>query len=249
MRNGLIGLLSTMLLVSTLATAGCKSNASDGGAGGTGGSSSNGGNTGAGGNSGNGGTTGAGGACACTGGAGGTGGSSSSGGAGGGGASGGSSVTTISGTKALGALTTAEATQLCDDTDAYFGKNVTQATTCKWTGLYYATQSSAPTQDMLRKGCTDHESACLKADASTVSTSSGCSDIPSTCTATVAQYAVCISDQVANFNQTVNGLPSCDSFTTSATSGVWDALSANLPASCTSITDKCPELSPPTLFN
>src|SRR4051812_20079132 len=83
-------------------------------------------------------------ACSSGGGAaGGTGGSPSSGGTGGAGGAG-SSVTTLGGTKAVNALTAAEATQLCNDTYAYFGSAIAKATTCKFRGLAYGASSSAP---------------------------------------------------------------------------------------------------------
>src|ERR1035437_10279859 len=143
MRNGLIGLASAVVLASTMATAGCGSSTGGGGTGGTGGSSSSGGVVG-------------------------TGGSSSSGGQAGGGASGGASVTHLSGTKALNALTAAEATKLCDDTYAYFGSAIPQSTACKWKALSYATSSSPPTQDKLRSNCTSKETGCQAADPSAV---------------------------------------------------------------------------------
>jgi len=232
MRNGLIGLTSAVVLFSTMATAGCGSNSSGGG---TGGSSSSGGVVGTGGSSSSGGVVG-------------TGGSSSSGGQAGGGAGGGGSVTNLSGTKALNALTAEEATKLCDDTYAYFGSAIPQATACKWKGLSYATSSSAPTQDKLRSNCTSKETGCQAADPSAVWPNPGCGDLPSTCTATVAEYSACISDEVTDFNQTVNGLPSCTEFTSAGTSAIWDAMGANAPAGCTSLTDKCPDLYPPTLL-
>jgi hypothetical protein len=46
----------------------------------------------------------------------------------------------------------------------------------------------------------------------------------------------------------VSGLPSCTEFTSAGTSAIWDAMGANAPASCTSLTDKCPDLYPPTLL-
>jgi hypothetical protein len=70
-------------------------------------------------------------------------------------------VTTLSGTKALSALTTAEATQLCNDTIAYFKSAINTAIICKWKGPTYATSRSAPNNDVLRQNCTSHETACL----------------------------------------------------------------------------------------
>ena len=293
MRNGLIGLVGTMALASTMVTAGCGSSSGSGGTGGssssggavgtggsssnggtvgTGGSSSNGGTVGTGGSSSNGGTVGTGGSSSSggtvgtggsssnggtvgtggsssSGGTVGTGGSSSSGGAvgTGGSSSGGISVTTISNTTALNA---ADATQLCKDTYAYFGKAIPMATACKYKGLSFATSSSATSDSQFQQVCTDHETACLQSGSGVGSADDpGCSNIPSTCTATVAEYSACISDEVAAFNQSMNGLPSCATATSADGSAVWQVMIPTPPASCDSLTNECQALSPPAPNN
>jgi hypothetical protein len=219
MRNGLFGFLSAALLASMAATA-CSSS---GGTGGTAGTSSGGGS-------------------------GGTGGTSTGGGTGGGGGTAsGASVTTLSGSTAVNALTAAQVTQLCDDTYAYFGSAIPKATTCKWRGLSYAASSSAPSQTVLQQNCTNKETACQPTDP--WANNLGCNDIPSTCTATVAQYSACISDEVAAFIQAVNGLPICTALTSAGTAAVVDAQTASPPAGCASLMDTCPELYPPGPFN
>jgi hypothetical protein len=168
----------------------------------------------------------------------GTGGRSGGGGAGGGE----SSVTTLGGSKAVNALTAAEATQLCNDTYAYFGSAIPKATTCKWKGLSYAASSSAPSQAVLQQNCTSQATPCLQSDP--WANNSGCNGIPSTCAATVAQYAACIKDEVAAFIQTVDGLPSCTALT--STAPIFDAQTGGTPpASCTSLGNACPDLYPP----
>jgi hypothetical protein len=182
----------------------------------------------------------------------GTGGSSSSGGAvgTGGSSSSGTSVTTLSGTKALNTLTTADATQLCKDTYAYFGQTISMATACKYKGLSYATSSSAPSDAQFQQVCKDHESACTQAGSGVGSADNpGCSDLPSTCTATVAEYSACISDEVATFNQGMSGLPSCTTATSASMSAVWNVMAPTAPASCDSLTNKCPDLSTPAPNN
>ena len=218
MRNGLIGLVSALVLAS-VAGAACSSN---GGTGGTGGSS-NGGGTG--------GTSAGGG----TGGAAGTGGGSAS------------SVTTLAGGTAVNALSPTQVIQLCDDTYAYFGTAIPKATTCKWRGLSYAASSSAPSQSVLQQNCTNKETACQPTDP--WADNLGCNDIPTTCTATVAQYAACISDEVAAFIQAVNALPVCTALTSAGTAAIVNAQTANPPPSCASLMDTCPELYPPGPFN
>jgi hypothetical protein len=205
MRNGLIGLVSALVLASTMAPA----------------------------------------ACTSSGGAVGTGGSSSSGGTGGGGTSGGSSVTNLSGTEALGVLTPAEATQLCSDAYAYFGHAISRAILCKWKGLAYSISSSAPTDSALQANCTGQETACLEANPDSPS----CSDIPSTCTATVAEYSSCITDQAAAFTPTVSGLANCATVTRDDLAAVWNFRTGDPPTSCTSLSNKCPDLDFPSPFN
>lgn len=222
MRSGLIGLVSAMVLVWTMAIAGCNKS-SGGGGGGTGGGSSAGGTTGTGGGSSTGGTVG-------------TGGSSSSGGQAGGGAGGGGSVTTLSDTKVLNALTPADATQLCNDTYAYYLSAATPGVICKWKGLYFATQSSAPTEEKLRSNCTSQETPCL-ADPSATWASASCNDFPSDCTKTVADYSACIKDYTAWLTQKVSELPDCDTFTSASWNPVWAIVSADPPASCMFCTD------------
>jgi hypothetical protein len=183
---------------------------------------------------------------------GGTGGSTGSGGAvgTGGSSSGGTSVTTISDSKALNALTPADSTQLCKDVYAYFGKNIPMATACKFKGLSSATSSSAPSDSQFQQVCKDHEATCTQAGSGVGSADNpGCSAIPSTCTATVAQYSACISDEVVAFNQGMSGLPSCATAGSASISAVWQVMIPSVPASCDSLTTTCPELSPPVPNN
>jgi hypothetical protein len=238
MRSGRIGIVSGIALT-WMTAIGCSS--SGGGTAGTGGTSSSGGAVGTGGSSAAGGIVGTGGNSS-TGGAVGTGGSSATGGAGG---AGGGSVTTLAGSKAINALTTAEGTQLCNDTCAYFGSAIPQATTCKWQGLAYAVNSSAQSDSVLQQQCTKQLNNCQQA-ADPWANNSGCSTLPTDCTATVAQYSTCISDEVTAFAQTVNGLPTCTTITMSQTSSVTDAQLASPPASCASLMNTCPDLYPPS---
>jgi hypothetical protein len=180
------------------------------------------------------------------GGTGGTGGTSSGGGTGGGGGSG-NAVTTLGGGTAVNALSTAEVAQLCDDTYAYFGSAIPKAMTCKWRGLSYAASSSAPSQSVLQQNCANKETACQPTDP--WADNLGCNDIPSTCTATVAQYAACIGDEVAAFIEAVSNLPSCVTLTSAGTAAIVGAQTANPPASCASLMNNCPELYPPGPFN
>ena len=170
-----------------------------------------------------------------------TGGKSGSGGAASGGASGGSLNPTVSSGKTLGSLTPSEATQLCKDTSAYFGQNINPATLCKEAGLGFAVSSGA-TDAQLQKNCTSQEATCLQGGPAVAH----CTDITAKCAATVAQYATCITDKVADFNQKVGVLATCATVTQSDLAAVSDFMSAVPPASCKSVTDQCPTLDIPT---
>jgi hypothetical protein len=156
-------------------------------------------------------------------------------------------VTTLSDSKTLNTLTASEATQLCTDTAAYFGTTISMATTCKWRGLAYGASSSAPSQDVLRQKCTMQETNCSQAGDPWAS-NFGC-DIPASCTATVAAYSACIRDEVAAFLQVVDPLPVCTSLLMSDTSKIITAQTADPPASCASLMNTCPELTPASPLN
>jgi hypothetical protein len=214
--------IASLAVSLSMVTFGCSTTSSPTG-GGTGGSNGSGGTTASGGQSG-------------------TGGSSGSGGAGSGGASGGSSVTTLSGGKTLGSLTSSEATQLCNNTYSYFESTISQADLCKWQGLSYGVSSSAPSDTQLQQNCKSQETPCLSAQLGTAS----CSSIPTSCTATVAQYSTCMADQATAFSKAVDGLPGCATVTMPDLAGVWAYMTADMPASCTAVTDKCPTVDLPT---
>jgi hypothetical protein len=215
MRNELVGRASAMVAAGLVAAAGCSSSGETAG---TGGSSSSGGAVG-------------------TGGTGSTGGSSSSTG---GGTSGGS-ITALGGTVALSALTAAEAAQLCSDAFTYYRSAIDRASLCKWQGLAFGVSSSAPTDAKLQENCAGKETSCLQADPQSAS----CSAIPSPCTATVAEYSACISDQAAAFTQGVSTLPGCATVTTPDKAALWEFMTAELPASCTLLDATCAGLNPP----
>jgi hypothetical protein len=223
MRHARIGFVTAVVVASTLAATGCSSTSNSGGLGGSNGAPGTGGSAnGMGGKSG-----------------------SSDGGTGGGS---GNSVTTVSRTKAISALSAAEATQLCNDTYSYFDTAVPRATACKWNGLSRAASSSSHTQDQLQQGCALADNSCLQSDAGAF-TNPGCGDLPANCTATVAQYAACVTDEVTAFKQTVDGFPECNVVTLPDTSAIFDALAGGTPpASCTSLGDACPALVVPNPF-
>jgi len=232
MRNGSNELVSALVLGSTmLVTASC-ADFSKGASAGTGGGSAVGGAVGTGG------SVNAGGAKS-------TGGSSNNGGAATGGATAIGPVTNLSATKVLGTLTTAEAAQLCSDSYAYFGRSISAAATCKWKGLVFGVSSSAPTDAMLQANCATKETACMQAGPSNAT----CGDLPSPCTATVAEYSACIADQATAFSQAVSGLASCATVTHADLEAVWAYSGAALPASCQALDITCTGADLPTPRN
>jgi len=237
-----IASLTLSLLLSIVA---CSTSTTSGGGGGTGASKGSGGAAGTGGQVGTGGSTSRGGTVGSGGNA--SGGSAGSGGAGSGGAgaagaTGGTAITSVGGGKTLETLTPSEATQLCNDTSAYFGKNIPKATMCKEAGLGYAVSSSAPSDTQLQKNCSSKEASCLQAGPAIAN----CTDITAKCKATVAQYSTCIADRAADFSQQVSALANCATVTMPDLEAVWTFMSAALPASCALVTDLCPTLDIPS---
>ena len=100
-------------------------------------------------------------------------------------------------------------------------------------------QSSSDSQ--LQQNCESQETPCLTAR---VRATASCSAIPASCTATVAQYSACIADQAAAFNKAVNGLAGCATVTMPDLAGVWAYMTADMPASCTAVTEQVPDGGP-----
>jgi hypothetical protein len=142
-------------------------------------------------------------------------------------------VTTLAGTTVLGALTDAEATQLCDDIWAYFETAISPEIFCKYKGLSTATSSSPHTEEDLRNACSNTEAGCLSDPVSTwANSNAGCSAPAADCAATVADYSTCIRDIAARFSQTVSGMSTCDAFTLDLTQTIWDFKGVDPPPSC-----------------
>jgi len=152
------------------------------------------------------------------------------------------SVTTLSESEALGSLSPAQATQLCNDTYAYYGRSISQALLCKEAGLAYGVSSSSPTDAQLQQNCKKQEAACLASAPGGPS----CNRIPMHCPVTVAQYSACISDQVAAFNAGVASLVSCSAVTRNDLQSIWDFVTVETPASCALLTNTCAGLDAPT---
>lgn len=173
---------------------------------------------------------------------GGTGASVSTGGTSGGGASGSDSFPSLSDTKALGALTTAEASQLCTDAYAYYGRTIDRGTLCKAQGVTHGVSTSSPTDAMLQEYCKTKETSCLQASPSTPT----CDPFPSPCTATVGEYSQCIVDNAAAFKAGASGLAACATITLNDLPAAWDFVTADQPASCALLNANCAGVNYPT---
>ena len=263
MRNGFAQQLAFLLFVS-LPTTACSSSGANGGSGGTTGSAgASAGNSGAtagsagasassagtgGASVGNGGTgavgtAGSGGASAGSGGA-----SAGSGGASGAGTcsmgEGATKVTALDGTKNLKDLTPTEATQLCSDTNTYFGCAIVSADRCRWVGLRAAASTSPQSDAQMQSNCSQYEDGCRT--KGTMGAGADClSSVSSSCVGTVAQYSACIMDETAAFNTTVKGFPACSATKVSDISSINNAEGAMPPASCAALMNSCAPLEPP----
>lgn len=225
---GLGGLFAVVALV------GCGSSTLTGGAGGTGGVGATGhaGSTGTAGHTGSGGTTGSGGAF---------------------------TTSVPSGTKLTG-LTSSQRTQLCNDIESYidhsFGPAICNAAAASTiNGLEAAyfdlLENATATDAQLRADCTAAD-ADAGASASTCATefldggvqTCNISSIPSTCQATVGDYAKCLNDTSTSGVQFYAGFPSCSTLTAASVSALFAAdggISEGTPepASCSMFDSTC----------
>jgi hypothetical protein len=158
---------------------------------------------------------------------------------------GGTVVTGLCGDAPLNTLTPAEITQLCDDTNAYVGGSVSKQNACKYSALLDAASSSSPTEVELQAYCSDAENACNQ-DAASMGPGALCGQVPSTCSATVAQYSVCIVDETALFEQGVSELVSCSMMTFDDVTSIYDvSTDADDAAGCMALMTACPNYFPP----
>ncbi len=147
-----------------------------------------------------------------------------------------SSVTDLSGTQPIGALSPTDTAKLCSDTYAYFGNAISHEDLCKWSGLAYSVSSSPTSDAVLRRNCSGQENTCLQASPAAAK----CDRIPASCSVTVAQYSACIAEQASVFNSALSGLPACGAATLPDLQLVWNTMTADLPDSCTPMSNKCP---------
>ena len=163
---------------------------------------------------------------------------------------GGAFTTSVSGSKPLGALTTAEKTQLCKDASAFLQSSNVVLAECKLAGVFEAEFSAAfdstLTDTELRAACTDGVNQCVASekDGGTSTTMTTCNTdqaVPASCTATVADYTACISTLPQSLGAAA---PECNTITRASLgpdAGIGDSTggSLNSPA-CVTLSTKCP---------
>jgi len=202
--------------------------------------------------------------CGSSGGTGGTGGSNGGGtgsgkgggtGTGKGGTTGGGAFTTSvpAGTKVTG-LTTAQATQLCNDINSYVDNTFLPAlckTPTSYLGLEDAyvdlienpTASDSELQMVCASDAQDASSCSDSVDAG-VESCEGISQVPSTCEATVGDETKCLNDTAAADEQFYAALPSCGTLTGTTLKALFEAdggsgLEPPDPASCSKLESTC----------
>jgi hypothetical protein len=207
--------------------------------------------------------------CGSSGGAGGTGGSTGTGGgtsagtgggtgSGKGGTTGGGGAFTTSlpaGTKVT-SLTTAQATQLCNDLESYVNNNLFPSICKEASALsgpeaayFDLLENPSATDADLRAACVsaaamDAGNPCTDIQLDGGTETCDISQIPATCQATVGDYTTCINDMATADNQLYASVPSCSTLTAASVTAYFAAdggASAEPPepASCSKFDSTC----------
>jgi hypothetical protein len=165
----------------------------------------------------------------------------------GGGGGGGTFTTSVPGDKPLGGLTGAEADQLCRDQNKFISESTYQMDMCRISAYlaaaFTATLSTTATDAELRTSCSDTYTQCLNPDPDGGAGAGGtCGAPPPSCTATVAELAACLNDEVAQYHALARQIPECGSLTRAGlveTDGGSTPGLTELPASCQTVQSKC----------
>jgi hypothetical protein len=148
----------------------------------------------------------------------------------------------------LMSLTPAQQTQICNDVNNYSVHALSQASFCKYAGVataaFVLTSDSSVTDATLQSACSQAVTEC---NASPPDTSGSTCDFTgvSTCSAdaTIADFNACISDQVSAENAAFASLPACSAVTKTWLNSNSSAGTITAPASCVSLSAKCPDVS------
>jgi len=155
----------------------------------------------------------------------------------------------IAGDRLLGSLTDDEFAGLCKKLSDYFsfstptGKNL-ELTSCRFTSAVAALFTAEQTDAALRTACQSSYDKCIASGTTATET---CTKPPATCAATVAEYDLCLNDQVQALNQIESAVPSCDKLTVASLTALFLSL-GGMTAACQTVEDKCPSAPEPHLF-
>jgi hypothetical protein len=145
--------------------------------------------------------------------------------------------TSVPGNKRINDLTPAERDQLCADVTAWAMSGPFLTDGCNasaWLAAYLLSLGDTTASDA------ELQTACqtLYADCVANGVMSSCSDLPTTCTATVSEYNMCLSDSLDGFA----GIPACSTATrASLSANAARLLTPMSSAACTAVQTKCPD--------
>jgi hypothetical protein len=170
----------------------------------------------------------------------------------GGSAGGGTYTSSLPGSKSIGDLTDSDRASLCQSTRTYYGSSSgANELGCKVAGLFAAVPilfRPTKTDADLQKACGDAYANCeAMPSSSDAGTAATCAKPTGTCTATVAEYEACVTDQSAQLASSSANIPACGTLTVagiqgSLEAGVGTTTPAATPSSCQTLYTKCPGL-------
>lgn len=128
---------------------------------------------------------------------------------------GGGAYTSVDGSAEIGSLSDEQTTQICEDSRSYIPANPpSKDQACTFVGVFSAAFSAPDDDAAAQEACRTARDECLNEGPDT-DDDDDCADfeLPETCSATVDQYAACQKATIANQNDAVRNLPSCDELT------------------------------------
>ena len=152
--------------------------------------------------------------------------------------------TGLPGDATLSSLTDTQYTDLCKKFDDFYSSGPAAAglkdVTCRLGGFLAAAFAGADTDAAARAACKSAYDSCLTAPAET--TTDKCTKPTGTCTATVAELEACSTDSANAVQQLSSTFPSCADLTLADLMGMDSGgdTTSTQPASCTTLSMKCP---------
>jgi hypothetical protein len=170
-----------------------------------------------------------------------------------GGAPGTRPVTRLDGSTPINKLSPGQTAQLCSDVQSYYTSSISQGADCNLQGFLAAALTAidpGATDADIQASCAAAYAQCSSSPADAGAGSfSTCGDSGADitdCTATVGEYASCVSDLTAATNHEFASLPSCgviDRASLASDSGTLPP-GPSTPPTCAVIATKCPSLNP-----